>query len=144
MPVAPLQDVVEAKSARRHTEARDLLHETTEDPAEISNSKSQRLRPRRNCKMPEKYKDFVIQQSRSMIANPKDEPLNIAVIRVDQTRVNTETNMKALERRQNISEVMRGQYTSAKEPVAARRSAGQLLRSNRLRLVAASRDLVIP
>ena len=39
---------------------------------------------------------------------------------------------------------MRGQYTSAKEPAAARRSADQLPRSNRLRLVAASRTLVIP
>ena len=47
--------------------------------------------------MPEKYQDFMIQQSRSMVANPKDGPLDIAVIRVDQTRFNTKTDTKALE-----------------------------------------------
>jgi len=97
MRVAAVQEVVAAKSARRPTEVQGPLHETAEGPAEVSNSQSQRIRPRRNRKIPERYQDFVIQQSRSMIANLKDGPLNIAVIRVDQTRVNTKNTDRKTE-----------------------------------------------
>jgi len=86
MPVAAVQDLLAAKLAGRSAEALDLLYEMAEGPAEVSICQSQRLRPRRHRKMPERYEDFVTQQSRSMIANPKDGPLSIAVTRVDQTR----------------------------------------------------------
>ena len=91
----------------------------------------------------QRYQDFVIQQSRSMTTNPKDGPLNIAVMRDSRCRINAKNDTKALERRQNTSEVMRDPRTSARGLASARQSAGQSPLGNRLR-VAASRDLVIP
>jgi len=53
IPVAAVQEVVAAKSARRPTEVQGPLHETAEGPAEVSICQSQRQQPRRNRKMPE-------------------------------------------------------------------------------------------
>jgi len=107
IPVAAVQDLLAVKLAGRPDAALDLLHEIAEGPAEVSICQSQRLRPRRNRKMPERYEDFVTQQSRSMIADPKDGPLSIAVIRVDQIRRTYRGSYVGLQRKSGyISEMV--------------------------------------